>query len=542
MATRQKSFFDQSTKPKQFRGQWHRPGNLPRHHSHPAPPARHIVTGPPIMPSTQTRSKLKAFQFIEGAPSVRTAREREAEKENLPALEKASKAKETPKTSKTVKEAGKPFETPNPPTTKTCPPPSTPNMRLPLADLVGNIDDSSRHAVEDVVSPEEQLSWRGSQPVNTPLPRKTNKRARSSSPVGPSQDDLRLDSAKRELTTPQADPAMELWSRYTSNKGTPSAIKSVAFAHLINEASPRSTVAAGSVNGLRRWASCGTEFPASTRKRRRTHAVFQGDKEASEDVFAAAPSSDGDAYGQPTKPNLASMVQRMRECVKSKPSPIPSSSTPLPETTDPHQPSSGSPLQRRAREQDDEISETLQVEIEDLEEQELLVEEEDFVEIEEQRGSSDEFGDDDFDTDMVEALDTSPSEVEPSAHPKTHSTIPTEPIYPPPQHPPHETPLNDLESEDEFGLDDEDDADLTHVASLFDDRPIDSPFENQAQAGTDAAASNAAPPPVISLVDDDSDDFGDDIGDDEFAAAEVAATQTPTTTSTGYQSHSTLSR
>ncbi|KAF1840939.1 uncharacterized protein K460DRAFT_195084 [Cucurbitaria berberidis CBS 394.84] len=545
MSTRQKSFFDQdsNSKPKQYRGQWHRPRNgppFPHHNNQSAPPARHVVTGPPIMPSTQTRTKLKAFQFIEGAPAVDAVREREADKENLrTALEKASKSKETPKAARVVQHIGNTNKTPNPPTIATCPPPSTPaTTRLPLADLVGNVDDSSRHVPKPVVSPEEQLIWRGSQPVNTPVPRKNKKRARSSSPAAPSQEEHKFDSLKKDITTPQADPAMELWSRYTSNKGTPSANKSVAFAHLINESSPRSAAAAGSVSGLRRWASCGVEFPASNRKKRRTHGVFQGDKEHTEDVFAAAPSSDGMMLGQPAKPNLANMVQRMRECVSKSQSrtssQLPSSSSPLPEAGDRQAPSSGSPLQRHAREQDMEFSDI-------LEDEQTAVADEHMIDEGLQRasGSSDEFGDDDFDSEMVEALDLTPQEVEQHALITSYVTIPTEPIYPPPQPPPPEmSTAKEAGSDDEFGMDDEDDfaADLEHVASLYDTRDVDSPSGDQTRAveTENIATSNAAPAPTIDLIDDDSDDFGEDIDADEFTAAEVAATQAPATTSTGY--------
>lgn len=488
------------------------------------------------MPSSQTRTKLKAFQFIEGAPTLDAVREREAEKENLPAaVAKVPRANETPKAAKTVKDMGNLNKTPKLPTIATCPPPSTPaTTRLPLADLVGNVDDSSRHAPKPVVSPEEQLIWRGSQPVNTPLPRKNKKRARSSSPVAPSQEEHKFD-VKKDITTPQADPAMELWSRYTSNnKGTPSANKRVAFAHLINE-SPRSAAAAGSVSGLRRWASCGVEFPASNRKRRRTHGVFQGDK--AEDVFAAAPSSDGMMLGQPAKPNLANMVQRMRECVsKSQSQPkissqLPSSSSPLPEAGDRQVPSSGSPLQRRAREQDVESSETVQDEPNVVEEDEQMFDEEPRV----SSGSSDEFGDDDFDSEMVEALDISPPVGEQPAPITSYVTMPTEPIDPLPQLQPPEMGISEeAGSDDEFGMDDEEDfaADLEHVASLYDTRDVESPIEDQAPAAESdyVATDNAVPAPVISLVDDDSDEFGEDIDADEFAAAEVAATQAPENT------------
>jgi DNA replication ATP-dependent helicase Dna2 len=493
------------------------------------------------MPSTQTRTKLKGFQFIEGAPAVGTAKDREAEKENHPtALGKDPGTDGIKRTLQTAKDAGK-AATPKPATSKTCPPPSTPSMkRLPLADLVGNIDDSSRHAPQPDVSPEEQLVWRGSQPMNTPMPRKNRKRARSSSPVAPSQEDHALDAAKKDLTTPQADPAMDMWTRYTSNKGTPSANKSVAFAHLINESSPRSSVAAGSVSGLRRWASCGHEFPASNRKRRRTHGVFQGEDDRTEDVFAAAPSSDGMMLGQQGKSNLASMVQRMKECVKSQPrisSQLPSSSSPFPDTGDRHAGSAGSPVQRRVLEQEMYTSETMKDAVEeDLYEDNL---EEDMPLDEPEPGrcseSSDDFGDDDF-NDVVDALDVSPRDVEQTiqaVRATSYVTIPTEPI-PPPREQMSVVAQGDADSDDEFGMDGDEDgfaADLEQVASLYDTRPMLSPSQRAASAaaGPENQAStrmSAPTTPVIDLVDDEDDDeFGDEIDADVFAAAEVAATQ-----------------
>jgi DNA replication ATP-dependent helicase Dna2 len=492
------------------------------------------------MPSTQTRTKLKAFQFIEGAPAVETAKEREAEKENhSAALGKTSIKDGMARNLQAGRAVAKAGGTPKPATSKTCPPPSTPAMkRLPLADLVGNIDDSSRHAPQPVVSPEEQLIWRGSQPMNTPLPRKTRKRARSSSPVAPSQEDHAYDAVKKDLTTPQADPAMELWSRYTSNKGTPSANKSVAFAHLINESSPRSAVAASSVSGLRRWASCGHEFLASHRKRRRAHGVFQGETDRTEDVFATAPSSDGVVLGQPPKSNIASMVQRMKECVKSQPrisSQLPSSSSPLPATGERHVESSGSPLQRRAQEHGAEISGTMRGH-NDVVEDDTHMEEQ---EAEKSFGSSDDFGDDDFD-EMVDSLDVQSQTVEPSAPPiqqTSYVTIPTEPIRPLPQPQLQATTqvdANAADSDDEFGMDEDEDgfaADLEQVASLYDTRPVVSPSQKTAGDAMDtkshtATRMSAPTTPIIDLVEDDDDDeFGDEIDVDVFAAAEVAATQ-----------------
>ncbi|USP74160.1 hypothetical protein yc1106_01434 [Curvularia clavata] len=502
------------------------------------------------MPSTQARTKLKAFQFIEGAPSVESIKQREAEKENLRAASgKVLKPIGTPKADRTTKDAGNMNKTPKIPTVADCPPPSTPaTTRLPLADLVGNVDDSSRNVPLPTASPEEQLIWRGSQAVNTPLPRKNKKRARSSSPVGPSQEESRLDPNRPDMTTPQADPVMELWSRYTNNKGTPSAKKSIAFAHLINESSPRSAAAAGSVSGLRRWASCGVEFPASTRKKRRTHGVFQTEKEASEDVFAEAPSSDGAMLGQPARPNLASMVQRMRECVSKSEirssTQLPSSSSPLPQVGNQNS-SSGSPVQRRLREQDMGTSETLQHEspslLEELNEEEEPInpQEPEYAEQTEpappqaSRDSSEDFGDDDFDADMVDILDTS-QEVAQPVHSNNHVAPHPQPRNAHPQPPQAAAAPAKLGSDDEFGMDDEDDfaADLEQVASLYDSRSLDPLTADSAPTADKGppAASDTAPATVINLTDDD-DEFDDDIDADEFAAAEVAATQAPANTS-----------
>ncbi|RYN74001.1 DNA replication ATP-dependent helicase/nuclease [Alternaria tenuissima] len=540
MSTRQKSFFDQNQKPKHYKGQWNRSRNFPHQNSNQAAPqARQVVTGPPIMPSTQTRTKLKAFAFAEGTPTADSfLKRRDAEKENRPApLAKTPNPMGTPKANRVVKDVAAPNKTPKLPTISDCPPPSTPaTTRLPLADLVGNVDDSSRHAPQPVASPEEQLIWRGSQAINTPFPRKNKKRARSSSPVAPSQEEHRLDATRQDITTPQADPAMELWSRYTNNKGTPSANKSVAFAHLINESSPRSQAAAGSISGLRRWASCGVEFPASHRKRRRTHGVFQPDKESTEDVFAGASSSDGMMLGQPTKPNLASMVQRMRECVSKSQtrvsSSMPVSSSPLPGAGDRQDPSSGSPLQRRARERHADSSETLQHDAALL--HDTLDTDDEPVQANEQvdvvqkpqasQESSDDFGDD-FDADMVDSLDITPQ------------PAPANPL--PQQHPAPAPTLQQGSDDDEFGMDDEEDfaADLEQVASLYDTRSVETQRGDQASTGQSRqppATASETPAPIISLLDDDDDDedeFGEDIDADEFAAAEVAATQVPANTS-----------
>jgi hypothetical protein len=463
------------------------------------------------MPSTQTRTKLKKFQFVDGAPPVEPAVQGNADKENaITAQEAAEKTCETPKLA----------------TSKTCPPPSTPGARLPLAELVGNVDDSSRHMVKAVVSPEEQLCWRGSQSINTPLPRK-RKRARSSSPAAPSQEDPRgQDSARKDFTTPQADPNTELWNRYTNNKGTPSGTRAVAFAHLISESSPHSLANAGSVSGLRRWASCGVEFPASTKKKkRRISGAFAVATEQIEDVFHQR-SSDGGP--QVKKSGLASLVESLKEAIPKRPSAVashpPSSSSPLPDH-EPFRLPVDSPIRLRTIDEHlppEDTSETLGGEAEAVAE----LDEADHGRS--SSGSSDDFGD--FDDEMVDALEI--TNHEPVSH---HDQDPRpdelESVVAVP--PDHETdalptiPTNYCDSDDEFDLDEDIfAADLEQVASLYDRRPEMSAAEQEVQM-VDGASD--ARPPVISLLDDD-DDFGDDIDADEFEAAEIAATQAPATT------------
>jgi hypothetical protein len=478
------------------------------------------------MPSTQTRSKLKAFQFIEGAPSPETRKEREAEKENGHIKPRRN---QTPKRSKVMKDMDQnASETPKLVHAKTCPlpPPSTPATRLPLADLVGNIDDSNRHLMKAMVSPDEQLGWRGSQPVNTPIPRKSKKRARSSSPVVPSQDEPRMDLIRRDLNTPQPDPATELWTRYTSNKGTPTASKNVAFAHLIHESSPRSSATAGSVSGLRRWASCGVEFPASHTKKRRTKGTFRMEKEPTGDVFGPA-SSDRAFHAQPEQSKLAGMLQRMRDSITKQepskvcPSELPSSSSPLPEARDRYFAPESSPLRHHAQHEDAQSSQAMEAELEVIEE--VVEEEEAPVEPAGPSSSSDEFGDADFDTEMMSQ--------QPPPQPDTHAPLSAQPVDS--AHPPslQSAPLavDDYGSDDEFGIDEDlFAADLEQVASLYDIRPEATSTENEdmsIQGPSNDTRVHTAAPPVINLVDDDSDDFGDDIDVDELAAAEVAATQ-----------------
>ena len=143
--------------------------------------------------------------------------------------------------------------------------------------------------------------------------------------------------------------------------------------------------------------------------------------------------------------------------------------------------------------------------------------------------SSDEYGDPDFDSEMVEALDITQRELGLADDEAGGVELPMEalPDDRPPAPSSHTAPAEEhtaIGSDDEFGFDDDDDfaADLEQVASLYDTQPPEA--EPAVQEVRDHAPSNPAPPVIT--IEDDSDDYGDDgLDEDDFVAAEVAATQ-----------------
>jgi len=182
------------------------------------------------MPGTQTRTKLKAFAFIEGKPSVDRT-EDEADKEN--SLQQSETPKQTPV---------KPMRQVYAENTITSLPPSTPATRLPLSDLIGNPEERLPSLNKDTPV-EENVLWQHNQTPTSSRPAVTparkRKRARSSSPassqpepISVTREPFDVQGLQQSLRTPQADPAADLWNRYASaNDGTDSNNKSTAFAH-----------------------------------------------------------------------------------------------------------------------------------------------------------------------------------------------------------------------------------------------------------------------------------------------------------------------
>ena len=160
--------------------------------------------------------------------------------------------------------------------------PQTPIGRLPLSELLAAGDDS-RQNVE--YTPMERVLWENS-PVNFDLTGSTSlrkrKRAHSSSPASSSQNEVsshfpeaqtsrRVPTLPVTLRTPKADPADVLWSRFASDKRSPSTAGGSLFPQLIQSSSPQTPgPPAQKDSGLRRAFSC-IEWPTSAAKRKKMH-------------------------------------------------------------------------------------------------------------------------------------------------------------------------------------------------------------------------------------------------------------------------------
>ena len=228
----------------------------------------------PAAASTQSRNKLRAFQFDQEnvKPPNGDGRDEVAEAGNGDAPQ-------------TVEQSQHTAQRDGYNNLKACP--QTPVSRLPLAELIASGEDTNQRFN---LTPVERVLWQtrdsehGSSQETPALPR-SRKRACSSSPVSSSQKKYKtpghVAALERFLKTPQADPASELWKRYSlnanSNKGlSPTRAIGQPFSQLMNTSSPetpaRQLIGRECV-GLRRSFSCGAEWPTSAAKRRKIQHV-----------------------------------------------------------------------------------------------------------------------------------------------------------------------------------------------------------------------------------------------------------------------------
>ena len=292
--------------------------------------------------SSQSTNKLRSFVF---EPNV-VDNAREDEKENIgDQASRCAPPAGSPETCDGDLEKSSP-QLPQLPSQKQCP--QTPTNRIPLADLIGNTEDAFNCNPKDT-TPEDHIYWehptpRSSEPSATANgARRGKKRARSSSPPSSSethksarinaQETLDLKSLHESLKTPQNDPALDLWARYTDaslTKKDADGKALPAFAHLMTSSPQTPGTTNGKDGGLRRSISCGIEWPASKSKRRKTnHEMAEGKVT---DIFAASRKAIM-ATGKPKASRISLLMEKLQENLMRVPQDEvsgPSSSSPLP--------------------------------------------------------------------------------------------------------------------------------------------------------------------------------------------------------------------
>ena len=380
----------------------------------------------PIAASSQSKSKLKAFQYDERNDySVPKATGSEKENED-PKLDATTPKMNPPSQPLSQRSATKDV--------RDCP--QTPLGRLPLTELLASGDDTSRQHLN--LTPIERVLWDNSQGSSEPSQsrKKGRKRAHSSSPASSSQNDtsrhfarnkpqVDLQALQQALKTPKADPAEDLWSRYSLNKGTtegrsPTAPTVLAFTQLVHSSSPQtpsSHLQSKDGLGLRRALSC-IEWPTSAAKRRKLQrsgifkdsngqlATFEGGVDINEDSRIS---------------RVSYLVEKIHSGL-TKP--------PVADEYSSSEPARSSPVMRKANESpgrlvspsregqtaiDDVVTVLSQTAVATKEHMllPLVLSAEEIADIERADGSSD-FGDDDLDLEMLETMDSTLNDLPPT--------------------------------------------------------------------------------------------------------------------------------
>ncbi|KAK4242778.1 hypothetical protein C8A03DRAFT_11057 [Achaetomium macrosporum] len=469
-----KSFSEQNPAPGRRRPQWQ------RSKSGPAPQT--TVPPRPLPVSEKTKNKLLAYQFEPPAPRTDT------EDTNLKPTSPPAPAK--------VGHA------------------ATPASRPAWQDLLGRPEAPKE---DEHPSPNERVLWRNDHDADQPvamsplLSRKGRKRARSSSPVSspaskhttPAVDVKKLAEV---LRTPNADPALELWDRFSvpGSHTSPSGLANPLLAQLMVSSSPRPKDGGGlgSERPLRKAISCGSHWP----KRRK---LERADSEVTD---SAAGKSQPDSKSS----MVSALLETVNEGIRKSKSAQPKSTSPRPRP-----PQRKSPLgpnsARRSPSPRQSGSSPL------AKKSTGLKPERNVSEVPSADKASSDYGDDDFDDDTLLELDASilgqgddPTLVN-SSEGLDHKTpvlgvhrrfLPTAPKA----------------VDDEFGdLDDDffDGAEdlVAEVEARHMSQNPQNPFHGQRHDRSAKACGGKG-------GDDDDDAYGDDFGDDiDFDAVERAATQ-----------------
>ncbi|MCJ1399808.1 Tripartite DNA replication factor [Xylographa trunciseda] len=268
------------------------------------------MSAPAITASSQSRTKLKAFQFAGNgsAASENDIYGGDEEHEN----KSTGQSKTRKGSQKRPKSSSR--EATDIKNNLHAAFPATPIGRVPLAELISNGEDTFDQL--PLLTPVERILWNHSQSSTdltsnfaTPFTRRGTKRARSSSPHNSSPEEeagvslcprnsapFNTQTLQKSLMSPHADPAKDLWSRYSlhpESKQTPSKAPALSLSNLLHTSSPQTPVrnVKGLDNsGLRRSLSCGVEWPTSAAKRRKIQKSLSqiGDRnsDASRDEIA----------------------------------------------------------------------------------------------------------------------------------------------------------------------------------------------------------------------------------------------------------------
>ena len=368
----------------------------------------------PVAVSSQSKSKLRAFQYDERKDHT-TPKAADTEKENRDPEVDATVLKMDPP----LQPLSQRSETKD---IRDCP--QTPVGRLPLTQLLASGDDTSRQHLN--LTPIERVLWDNSPVSSEPshTRRKGRKRAHSSSPASSSQNDTSrhfestrpqadIQALQKVLKTPKADPADDLWSRYSLNTGTverrsPTAPNNLAFSQLIHSSSPQtpaSHLQNRDGNGLRRALSC-IEWPTSAAKRRKLqrNGVYKDSNSGLTRIGVGANTNEVSMMSRVsflvekihdglTKPQTADGYSSS-ELVKSSPVARKINGSP------------NSPSREGQRVMDDIVTVLSQTAVAPKEHKllPLVLSAEEIADLEKADGSSD-FGDNDLDLEMLETVD-----------------------------------------------------------------------------------------------------------------------------------------
>lgn len=307
----------------------------------------------PIAASAESKVKLSAFRLEQSdkmcVDDAQNPGAVELEKENNPNLND----QHATTTSQSISHVKNLSQTSASRELRDCP--QTPVGRLPLAELIAGGEDASNQVLN--LTPVERVLWNPSPllkgQTSSQAARKSRKRRHSSSPASSSQNEtsshfpagkttLDLQNLHNFLKTPQADPASELWSRYSMNtnpndNGSPLGLAATTFDIHSSPQTPAKHTDPKDFGSLRRTISCSMEWPTSAAKRRRLkYSSSHQETKVGFDV----PNAGHDEMGKSKMARVSLLVEEIQHRL-SRPHMRedevisgPSSSSPLPDKSD----------------------------------------------------------------------------------------------------------------------------------------------------------------------------------------------------------------